>query len=71
MLILLSIGLSATVGGWLVRYIPSIAPALEALNKFTALVGALSGVLTLAYLFVNRLLGQLEADALCILTTQQ
>lgn len=67
-LVLLSIGLSATVGGWLARYLPEIEPALDAINRFTALVGALSGLLTLVYLFLNRLLGQLEADILCILT---
>lgn len=67
-LILLSLGLAASVVGWIARLLPSFDPAAEAAVALTRIAGLVSGALTLVYLFVNRLLGQLEADILAILT---
>lgn len=67
-LVFLSIGLASTVGAWIARYLPDFQSALDAVNQFATLSGTISGVLTLAYLFLTRLLGQLEIDILTILT---
>lgn len=67
-LVLLSIGLAATIAAWIARFIPAFDPAADAIDAMTTAAGTISGVLTIAYLFVTRLLGQLEADVLCILT---
>ena len=67
-LVLLSLGLAAAAGAWIVRVMPAFETAVEAVTRVAAFASAASGVLTLAYLFVLRLLGQLEADILAILT---
>ncbi len=69
-LLLLSISLAATAGAWIARYLPSVQDTLDAINSFTALVGAASGLLTLAFLFLTRLLDQIEIDILLILIGQ-
>lgn len=66
----LSIGLAAAVAAWLARYLPQFDPAvdaLDALNDLAATASALSGILTIAYLLLTRLLGQLEADILTLI----
>jgi hypothetical protein len=63
----LALGVLAAVLGALARFIPG---GLDD-DVVTTLLGAataLTGVLTLAYLFLTRLLGQLEIDALALLT---
>lgn len=67
-LVLLSIGVAAAIAAWVARFIPAFDPAAEAIGTVTTGAGAASGALTILYLFVTRLLGQLEADVLCILT---
>lgn len=67
-LVLLSLGLAATVAARVARLMPAFETAVEALNSVATTGSALSGILTVAYLFVLRLLGQLEADILTILT---
>lgn len=69
-LLLLSIGLVATAGAWIARYLPDAQATLDAINSFTAVVGAASGLLTLAFLFLTRLLDQIEMDILMILFRQ-
>lgn len=67
-LILLSIGLAGAIAAWLARVLPAFDAAVEAVDRLTVVTSAASGLLTLAYLFVTRLLGQIEADILTILT---
>lgn len=69
-LLLLSIGLIATTGAWIARYLPDSQHTLDAINSFTAASGAASGLLTLAFLFLTRLLDQIEMDILMILLGQ-
>lgn len=56
-------------------YVASLLPALGGIwavaRDAAALVGALTGVLTLAYLFIARLLSQVEADLLMLLILRQ
>jgi hypothetical protein len=67
-LVLLSVGLAATVAAWVARYVPAFDAAAHVMGSVSTGAGAASGLLTVVYLFVTRLLGQLEADILCILT---
>ncbi|MEK6976369.1 MAG: hypothetical protein AABY18_08515 [Candidatus Thermoplasmatota archaeon] len=67
-LVLLSIGVAATLAGWIARFVPTFDSAADAISQATTSAGAASGFLTILYLFVTRLLGQLEADVLTILT---
>lgn len=69
-LVLLSIGVAATIAAWIARFMPAFDTAADAIDRLTAGAGAASGFLTIVYLFVTRLLGQLEADILCILTVE-
>lgn len=68
-LVLLSIGLAAAVAAWIARFIPSFDAAAHVVDQVSSWASVSSGFLTVAYLFVTRLLGQLEVDVLCILTT--
>jgi hypothetical protein len=67
-LLLLSVGVAAVIASWVTRFIPAFDAAAEAIDRGTTAASALSGALTLVYLFVTRLLGQIEADILAILT---
>ena len=67
-LILLSVGLAAAAAAWIAKVLPSFEAAAEAVDRLAFVTSVSSGALTLVYLFVNRLLGQLEADILAILT---
>ncbi len=67
-LLLLSIGIAAAAATWLAQYVPAFERAVETLSSIAKTISLISGVVTLAYLFVLRLLGQLEADILAILT---
>lgn len=64
--LLLTGGLVATVISAYANLIPG--PASAVLVGFVTISTALTSVLTLAYLFLTRLLGQLEIDILAILT---
>lgn len=63
----LSIGIAATVAGWIAQFLPVFDTAADAVSRLTATASAFSGVLTLAYIFLTRYLGQLEVDILTIL----
>lgn len=67
-LVLLSIGLAAAVAAWIARFLPSFDTAAHVVDQVSSWANVASGFLTVVYLFVTRLLGQLEADILCILT---
>jgi hypothetical protein len=70
-LILLSLGLIATMGAYIARAIPAWETAQSLIERIAALSGASAGFLTLAYLFLTRLLSQIEADILAILMLKQ
>jgi hypothetical protein len=57
-------GTAIAIGGNFVPGLRELAPVLVALIRY---VGTLTGLLTLAYLFLTRLLSQLEADILMLL----
>lgn len=66
--LLLSLGILAAAGAWIAARLPSAETASVLLDDTAALSSAAAGVLTVAYLFFSRLLGQIEADILTILT---
>lgn len=63
----LTAGLVATVGGALANLLPG-GLAQEVVDDILALSTSVTGIFTLAYLFLSRLLGQLEIDILALLT---
>lgn len=63
----LTAGLVATVGGTIANLLPG-GLAQEAVDDILALSTSVAGVFTLAYLFLTRLLGQIEIDILSRLT---
>ena len=63
----LAAGVVATIGGAVANVLPG-GLAEEAVDDLLALSASVTGVFTLAYLFLTRLLGQLEIDILARLT---
>ena len=68
--VLLSLGVIATAGAWVAKLLPAFATAIQALDHMIATTGTFTGLLTLLYLFLTRLLGQLEIDILTLLTIE-
>lgn len=66
-MVFLYFGILATVGAWILRYIPQPEPAQELIDQVTALASALTGLLTLLAIFFTRLLGQIEMDIIALL----
>lgn len=64
--LLLAAGVVATVASTYANLLPG--PASRVVVGFVAVSTTLTGFLTLVYLFLTRLLGQLEIDVLAILT---
>jgi hypothetical protein len=64
--VLLSIGVVATIASAVASQLPGLAESV--LARIVAFSTAATGVLTLIYLFLTRLLGQLEIDILARLT---
>jgi hypothetical protein len=62
--VLLSIGIIATVVSAVVNYLPG---ASDVLRTLVAISTAFTGILTVTYLFLTRLLGQVEIDILTLL----
>lgn len=65
----LAAGVAATVGGAVAKVLPG-GLAQEAVDDLLTLSTGVTGVFTLAYLFLTRLLGQLEIDILARLTLE-
>jgi hypothetical protein len=51
-------------------YVSSLPAAPDVINKLVGFSAAVAGFLSLGYLLVNRLLGQLEIDILALLTVE-
>ena len=66
--LLISLGLLTAASAFLAQSLPAFDKAFVAIGRVAAAASTLSGVFTLVYLFVVRLLGQLEVDILTILT---
>lgn len=65
--VLLYLGIAGSLATFLGSRIPGLADAAYLLEDAAALTGTFTGVLTLAFLFLTRLLGQIEADILMLL----
>lgn len=65
--VLLSIGVLATVLSTIAQFL-QVGADIGFVGKLVAISSALTGLLTVVYLFLTRLLGQLEIDILAILT---
>ncbi len=68
--LILSIGLIATGAAALARLLPGSASTIAAVQTIFALSGAAAGLMTLAYIFLTRLLSQLEVDIFTIITLE-
>jgi len=68
-MVLLYAGVFGTAIGYAGNFVPAIKEALPFLAPIVRILGALTGLLTLLYLLVTRLLSQIEADILMILAT--
>lgn len=66
-LVLLYLGAAGTAVAYAANFLPALGEALPLLRAATRVAGALTGLLTLAYLLLTRLLSQLEMDILMIL----
>lgn len=68
--VLLSVGIVATALSAASRFIPGGAED-DVVERITAITSALTGFVTLVYLFLTRLLAQIEIDILTILTLER
>ncbi|MCA1818965.1 MAG: hypothetical protein LC620_02750 [Halobacteriales archaeon] len=66
-MVLLYLGVLGAAVAYASDFVPGLGEATPLVSAFIRLVGALTGLLTLAYLFLTRLLDQLEADIYMIL----
>jgi hypothetical protein len=67
--VLLSVGFAGTAVAIARNLLPGLTTAAPLLTAVTKIFGALTGLLTLVYLFLTRLLSQIEADMLMILVS--
>lgn len=68
---LLSLGLLATAVAFVARAIPALSHLGPLLRSLSAAAGTSTGLVAAAYLFTNRVLGQLEVDILGLLATSE
>jgi hypothetical protein len=68
-MLLLYVGFAGTAVGLAANFVPGLDTATPWITAIVRISGALTGLLTLAYLFLTRLLSQLEADILMALAT--
>jgi hypothetical protein len=68
-MVLLYLGVLGAVVAYLGNFIPGLDEATPLVSALIRLVGALTGLLTLVYLFLTRLLDQLETDIYMILAS--
>lgn len=66
-LVLLSLGIAATLATAVANFLPAFNDAAALVDRLTAAASAVSSALTLVYIVLTRLLGQIEADILCVL----
>lgn len=67
-MVLLYLGFAGAAVAYAGNFVPVLTEATPLLRTIVGLVGALTGILTVAYLFLTRLLSQIEADLLMLLT---
>ncbi|HUR61253.1 MAG TPA: hypothetical protein VM286_02675 [Candidatus Thermoplasmatota archaeon] len=66
--VLLYIGFAAAAIAYAGNFVPFLAEAAPYLRTLVGAASALTGLMTLAYLFLSRLLSQIEADILMLLS---
>lgn len=66
----LYLGIAASVGSLLGQLWPPLEEASAILRDIAAITGTFAGIFTLAFLFLTRLLSQIEADILTLLLTR-
>lgn len=67
----LYLGLAAAVGSYLGQYVPGLEELAVPLEQAAAITGAFTGLFTLAFLALTRLLSQLEIDILTLFILEQ
>ncbi len=68
LLVLLSASIVAAVAAGIARALPAVAAAADGVETLFSILSAFSGLFTLGFFFVNRVLGQLEADIMVCLS---
>ncbi len=68
---LLLFGILGSVATTAANIFPELGGFWGALRDAAAAIGAFTGILTLAYLGVNRLLSQIEADVIMLMLTRR
>jgi hypothetical protein len=64
---LLYVGIGASLAGVVATVIPALEEPTQAFQSVVSVTSAFTGALTLAYLFLARLLGQIETDIWVVL----
>lgn len=70
-IVLLSLGIGAAAAAWTARQLGAFSTAAEAVDQLAAAASASSGFLSIIYVIITRLLGQLEVDIMAILSAQK
>lgn len=68
-IVLLSLGIAGAAAAWIARQLGAFSTAAEAVDQLAAAASASSGFLTIIYVILTRLLGQLEIDIMSMLAT--
>lgn len=64
---LLYLGVAAAGLSLLARFVPALTDAADALKSAATIAGTFAGILTVLYVLLGRLLGQIEADILTLI----
>jgi hypothetical protein len=67
--VLLYLGILASLVSLFAHLLPALQGASDVLQGAAAFAGTFTGLFTVAFLFLTRLLGQIEADILTLLLT--
>lgn len=69
--VLLSLGIAAAVLTYAGQLVDALAPISQVLRTIATYANAFTGAFTVAYLFLTRLLSQIEADILTLLLLER
>lgn len=70
-IVLLSLGIGAAATAWTARQVGAFSTAADAVDQLAAAASASSGFLSIIYVLLTRLLGQLEVDIMALLAEQK
>lgn len=68
---LLSLGIAGAIAAWVSRQLGAFSTAADAVDQLAAAASASSGFLSIIYVALTRLLGQLEVDIMALLPAQK